>query len=157
MHAQSILDFPKQCDDREKAVGQFIIFFLSFSVFIRRNWFKVNNTHNTLQNWSDKTCAVALGMYVHTWSPRMKTYFYKNGQETARAASWPKMVWCRFFFYNLPAPIAQLVECPLRGTEGHRFDPGLRYTKVVKNGTSCSLLGTQTYGVELGLFDPVSG
>ena len=56
-----------------------------------------------------------------------------------------------------PAPIAQLVECPLRGTGGHRLDPGSRHTKVVKNGTSCSLLGTQTYGVELGLVDPVSG
>ena len=56
-----------------------------------------------------------------------------------------------------PAPIAQLVECPLRGTGGHGFDPGLRHTKVVKNGTSCSSLGTQTYGVELGLVDPVSG
>ena len=56
-----------------------------------------------------------------------------------------------------PAPIAQLVECPLRETGGHRFDPGPRHTKVVKNGISCSSLGTQTYGVELGLVDPVSG
>ena len=56
-----------------------------------------------------------------------------------------------------PAPIAQLVECPLRGTGGHGFDPGPRHTKVVKNGTSCSSLGTQIYGVELGLVDPVSG
>ena len=48
---------------------------------------------------------------------------------------------------KLPAPIAQLVECPLRGTGGHGFDPGPRHTKVVKNGTSCSSLGTQTYGV----------
>ena len=48
---------------------------------------------------------------------------------------------------SLPAPIAQLVECPLRGTGGHAFDPGPRHTKVVKNGTSCSSLGTQTYGV----------
>ena len=47
-----------------------------------------------------------------------------------------------------PAPIVQSVECPLRGT-------GL--TKVVKNGTSCSSLGTQIYGIELGLVDPVSG
>ena len=48
------------------------------------------------------------------------------------------------------ASIAQLVECPLRGTGGHG---------VVKNGTtcSCSSLGTQTYGVELGLVDPVPG
>ena len=53
--------------------------------------------------------------------------------------------------------MAQLVECPLRGTGGHGFDPGPRHTKVVKNGTSCSSLGTQTYGVELGLVDPVSG
>ena len=45
---------------------------------------------------------------------------------------------------NVPAPIAQLVECPLRGTGGHGFDPRPRHTKVVKNGTSCSSLGTQT-------------
>ena len=56
-----------------------------------------------------------------------------------------------------PAPIAQLVECPIRGTGGLGFDPGPRHTKVVKNGTSCFSLGTQTYGVELGLVDPVSG
>ena len=56
-----------------------------------------------------------------------------------------------------PAPIAQLVECPLWGTGGHGFDPGPRHSKVVKNGTSCSSLGTQIYGVELGLVDPVSG
>ena len=55
-----------------------------------------------------------------------------------------------------PAPIAQLVECPFRGTGGHGFDPGPRHTKAVKNGTSCSPLGTQTYGIELGLVDPVS-
>ena len=47
-----------------------------------------------------------------------------------------------------PAPIAQSIECILRGT-GH--------TKVVKNGTSCSSLGTQIYGVALGLVDLVSG
>ena len=40
---------------------------------------------------------------------------------------------------------------------GPGFDPGPRHTKVVKNGTSCSSLGTQTYEVELGLVDPVSG
>ena len=44
------------------------------------------------------------------------------------------------------APVAQYIECPLRGTGGHGFDPGLRHTKVVKNGTSCSWLGTQTWG-----------
>ena len=58
---------------------------------------------------------------------------------------------------SLPAPIALLVECPLRRTGGHGFDPGPRHTKVVKNGTSCSSIGTQTYEVELGLVDPVSG
>ena len=47
--------------------------------------------------------------------------------------------------------------CPLRGTGGPGFDPGPRHTKVVKNGTSGSSLGTQIYGVELGLVDPVSG
>ena len=31
-----------------------------------------------------------------------------------------------------PASIAQLVECPLRGTRGHGFDPGPRHTKVIK-------------------------
>ena len=62
-----------------------------------------------------------------------------------------------FFLESTPAPIAQLVECPLRGTGGHGFDPGPRHTKVVKNATSCSSLGTQSYGVELGLVDPVSG
>ena len=58
---------------------------------------------------------------------------------------------------NKPAPIGHLVECLLRGTGGHGFDPGPRHNKVVKNGTSCSSLGTQIYGVELGLVDPVSG
>ena len=47
--------------------------------------------------------------------------------------------------------------CPLRGTGGPGLDPGPRHTKVVKNGTSWSLLGTQIYGVELGLVGPVSG
>ena len=57
----------------------------------------------------------------------------------------------------LPAPVAQSVECPLRGTGGHGFDPGPQHTKVVKNGTSCSSLNTHTYGIELELVDPVSG
>ena len=61
------------------------------------------------------------------------------------------------YLNSRPDPIAQMVECPLRGTGGHGFDPGPRHTKVVKNVTSCSSLGTQTYGVELGLVDPVSG
>ena len=77
---------------------------------------------------------------------------YKNNEDTKKASK-------SYTSYSVqnPAPIAQLVECPLRGTEGHGFDPGPRRTKVVKNGTSYSSLGTQTYGVELGLVDPVSG
>ena len=51
-------------------------------------------------------------------------------------------------------PVAQVVECPFRGTGGHGFDPGPRHIKLVKNSTSCSPLGTQTYGVEIGLVDP---
>ena len=53
------------------------------------------------------------------------------------------------------ALVAQLGECPLQGRRGHGFDPGPRHTKVVKNGTSCSLLGTQTYGVELRLVNVI--
>ena len=45
------------------------------------------------------------------------------------------------------------------GTGGHGFNPGPRHRGVVKNGTGCSLLGTQTYrvGLHVGLVDPVSG
>ena len=35
--------------------------------------------------------------------------------------------------------------------------PGNNIPKSLENGTSCSSLGTQTYGVELGLVDLVSG
>ena len=49
------------------------------------------------------------------------------------------------------------VECLLRGMGGHEFAPGPRHIKVVKNGTSFTSLGTQTYGVELILVDPESG
>ena len=41
-----------------------------------------------------------------------------------------------FLLHRQPAPTAQLVECPLRGTGGHGFDPGPRHTKVIKNGTT---------------------
>ena len=44
--------------------------------------------------------------------------------------------------FFLSAPVAQVVECPLRGTGGHGFDSGPRHTKLVKNSTSCSSLGT---------------
>ena len=57
------------------------------------------------------------------------------------------------FYFVFTKPL----ECPLGGTGGHGFDPGPLHTKVVKNGTSCSSLSTQIYGVELGLDDPVSG
>ena len=36
------------------------------------------------------------------------------------------------------------------------FDPVPRHTKVIENDISCSSLDTQTYGVELGLVNPVS-
>ena len=55
----------------------------------------------------------------------------------------------------LTALVAQSVDWPLWGTRGHGFNPRLQHTKVVKNGTSCSSLGTQTYWVELELVDPV--
>ena len=54
-------------------------------------------------------------------------------------------------------PDSSVGRVPFRRTGGHGFDPRPRHTKVVKNGTSCSSLGTQIYGVELGLVDPVSG
>ena len=40
---------------------------------------------------------------------------------------------------------------------GRGFKPRTGHTKVFKNGTSCSSLGAQTYGVELGLVDSASG
>ena len=39
---------------------------------------------------------------------------------------------------SIPSPVAQLVECPLRGTGGNGFVPWTRHTKIVKSGTSCS-------------------
>ena len=44
-------------------------------------------------------------------------------------------------------PVARSVQCPLRETGCHGLGPWPRHTKVVKNGTSCSSLGTQTYVV----------
>ena len=54
---------------------------------------------------------------------------------------------------GVPVPVAQSVECPLRKTWGHGFDPRWRHTKVFKNSTSCSSLSTQTYGEDLGLVE----
>ena len=58
---------------------------------------------------------------------------------------------------DVPAQVAQSVECPLRETWGHGFDPGPRHTNVFKNGTSCSSLSTQTYEEEPGLVEAVPG
>ena len=57
-------------------------------------------------------------------------------------------------YFTGPGSSVGIVSAP--GNGGHGFDPGPRHTKVVKNGTSCSSLGTQTYRVELGLVVPVS-
>ena len=59
--------------------------------------------------------------------------------------------------FNYSALVAQSVECPLWGMEGDRLDLGPGHTKIIKNGTSCSSLGIQTYRIELGLVDRVSG
>ena len=45
------------------------------------------------------------------------------------------------------------VSAPRSGGTG--LDPRPRHTKVVNNGTSCSPLGTQVFGVGLGLVAPV--
>ena len=50
-----------------------------------------------------------------------------------------------------------MVECQLRGTGDWSFNPRPWHTKVMKNSNSFSLLDTQTFGLELGLVDPVSG
>ena len=53
--------------------------------------------------------------------------------------------WNNFYGHSFSLPLIQ---------EGWLSVTGWQ---VVRNGTSCSSLGTQTYGVELGLVDPVSG
>ena len=58
-----------------------------------------------------------------------------------------------WYTFERPAPVAQSIELSAPG----KVQFWLWHTKVIKNGTSCSLLGTQTYWVELGLVDPVSG
>ena len=75
------------------------------------------------------------GIDVHVYT----MYLYLNIVQTYKHS-----------IFSKPAP----VECLLRGTVGHGFNPGQRHTKVVKNGTSCSSLGAQTYRVELGLVHP---
>ena len=73
------------------------------------------------------------------------------------AGIWSARMLCVWTLKSATGPVAQLVDCPLRGTGGHGFDPGPRHTKVVENGTSCSSPDTQTYGEELGLVDPLLG
>ena len=106
-------------------------------------------------------------VHVHTTSSAclLRSYYDHSDHTTYlsciyHARPWPSAFLLRSFrshhvqirIYSWLAPVAQQVECPLQGTGGHRS----RHTKVVKNGTSCSSLGTQTYGVELGLVEPVS-
>ena len=55
-------------------------------------------------------------------------------------------------FTGLSRPVGR-VSAPRNRRSHPRFDPGPRYTKVVKWYS----LGTQTSGVELGLIDPISG
>ena len=47
-------------------------------------------------------------------------------------------------YWLIPAPVSQSVECLLWGRGGHGFDRGLWNIKVVKNGNSCSSLGSLT-------------
>ena len=57
------------------------------------------------------------------------------------------------FFQFFPVPVAKSVECLLLGMGSHVFDSGPPYIKLLKWYS----LGTQTYGVVLGLVDPGSG
>ena len=74
------------------------------------------------------------------------------------------LFWCKkaFYFFWLAASSTQNNKKALYSqtrviASQVQYGPGLWHTKVVKNGNSCSSLGTQTYGVELGLVQPVSG
>ena len=44
----------------------------------------------------------------------------------------PRVCWKIKLNFVIPASVAPVVECPLRGTGGHGFHPGPRHTKVVK-------------------------
>ena len=46
--------------------------------------------------------------------------------------------------FVLTSPDSSVGSVSAWGMEGQGFDPRLRHTKVVKNGTSCSSLGTMT-------------
>ena len=77
------------------------------------NWCKASNSPEIInKHISDKT---------HTWHINETNKQNKTN------------MFCHFDSYSRPpAPIAHLVECPLRGTGGHGFDPWPRHTKVVK-------------------------
>ena len=76
------------------------------------------------------------------------------GRDISKSLNWFYLLLA--WHSDLPAPVALLVECLLRGMGGHEFTPGPRHIKIVKNCTSCTSPGPQTYGLELGLVDPVS-
>ena len=58
---------------------------------------------------------------------------------------------------DIPAPVAQSVESPLRNLEITGSIPGRDIPKFLKNGPSCSSLSTQTYVEKIGLVEAVSG
>ena len=55
---------------------------------------------------------------------------------------------------SITSPGSSVGKVSAPGKGGHGFDPGQRHTKVFKNGIRCS--SPSTYGVELGLVDPMS-
>ena len=91
-------------------------------------------------------CPGAIYMYKS-----IKIYTRTRCQLSVYRTTGPLVYW---IFMKLANNLSRL---PLRGTGGHGFDPRPWHTKIIKYGTSCSSLSTQTYWVELGLVDPVSG
>ena len=64
----------------------------------------------------------------------------------------PRPRFCCNSCSSKPAPVAQSVKCPLRGTGGHSFDPGPRHIKIVK-----MVLAVPRLDVRARMVDPVSG
>ena len=71
---------------------------------------------------------------MREWITKLATQWVLNGNLQLRKCKW-------LFAHSQanknqtttgPAPVAQLLECLLRGTGGHGFDPGPQHTKVVK-------------------------
>ena len=98
-------------------------------------------------------------MKLHPIFPGGRSHFSLNSW-TSLTPEMESSLWLNFKSFRtflqgytafLSGPVAQSVECPFRWTGGYWFNPGLRHTKVIKNGTSHSLLANQTYMVELGL------